>query len=156
MASKNKTENLGLNLWEGTDRPQRGDFNSDNMIVDTALGEHIANSELHLTQAEKARVTRPVQYQSYLGNGGAQATLSLSFTPSMVVVYCDSMPPCIYDSAKACTKVYSAAAVYGAGGSPGVAIEGSTLKFTQDTAAKNGFMNCLNESGKQYRVAIIR
>ncbi|MBQ4569586.1 MAG: hypothetical protein IJA62_06005 [Ruminococcus sp.] len=156
MASKNKTENLGLNLWEGTDRPQRGDFNSDNMILDEALGEHIASSQLHLTQAEKARVTRPVQYQSYLGNGEAQATLSLSFTPSMVVVYCDSVPPCIYDSTKGCTKVYSAVAVYGAGSSSGAAIEGSTLKFTQDTAAKNGAMSCLNESGKQYRVAIIR
>ncbi len=156
MASTNKTDNLGLNLWQGTDRPQRGDFNSDNMIVDTALGEHIANSDLHLTETEKARVKRPVQYYSYLGDGAAQASLSLSFTPSMVIVYCDGMPFCLYDSAKECTKVYSAVAGYGAGGSSGVAIEGSALKFTQDTAAKNGYMKCLNESGKQYRVAVIR
>ncbi len=156
MASKNKTENLGLNLWDGTDRPQRGDFNSDNMIVDTALGEHLANANLHLTATEKERVKRPVQYYSYLGNGQAQASLSLSFTPSMVVVYCEGMPFAVYDSAKGCTKVYGAVAVYGAGGTSGVTLEGSTVKSAQDTGAQNGFMNCLNESGKQYRIAVVR
>ncbi len=156
MASKNKTEKLGLNLWEGTDRPQRGDFNSDNMIVEEALGGHIANGDLHLSSAEKERVKRPVGTQSYLGSGEASLSLSLGTTPSVVVVYCDGMPMSIYDGSTACTKVYGGVAVYGAGGSMGIKIEGSTLKLSQDTSAKNGVMNCLNEKDRQYRVAVVK
>ena len=156
MASKNKTEHLGLNLWQGTDRPQRGDFNSDNMLVDGALGGHIANDTLHLTSAEKERVKRPVQFFSYLGNGSTEASVSLGFTPSVVVVYCEGMPMSVYDSEAACTKVYAAVAGYGAGSSAGVSIVGSTVKVVQDTSAQSGIMKCLNESSKQYKIAAVR
>lgn len=36
MPSSNKTS-LGLNLWSGTDKPKKNDFNADNQIIDTAL-----------------------------------------------------------------------------------------------------------------------
>ena len=36
MASTNKTE-LGLNLWDPTDAPEREDFNSDNEIIQEAI-----------------------------------------------------------------------------------------------------------------------
>lgn len=156
MASKNKTEKLGLNLWEGTDRPQRGDFNSDNMIVDEALGGHIANGDLHLSSTEKERVKRPVATQSYIGSGEATLSLSLGTTPSMVVVYCDAMPFSVYDGSGSCTKVYGGVAVYGAGGSAGIKIEGNTLKLSQDASAQNGVRNCLNEKDRQYRVAVVK
>jgi hypothetical protein len=35
MASTNKTTNRGLNQWEATDKPVRGDFNADNLINDS-------------------------------------------------------------------------------------------------------------------------
>ena len=34
MSSTNKTEKLGLNIWVGSDRSQRTDFNSDNQKID--------------------------------------------------------------------------------------------------------------------------
>lgn len=36
MPSSGKTS-IGLNLWSGTDTPQREDFNSDNIIITDAL-----------------------------------------------------------------------------------------------------------------------
>ena len=37
MPSANKTENYGLNQWQGNEYPKREDFNSDNLIIDTQL-----------------------------------------------------------------------------------------------------------------------
>ena len=156
MASTNKTENLGLNLWDGTDRPQRVDFNSDNMLIDEALGSHIDNTSLHLTETEKARVKRPVQNLSYMGSGESTATVTLPLVPSMVLVFCEGKPHSVYDSTKSCTKVYCGMAVYGAGATSGVTLEGGTLKVSQDSQAASGAMNCFNESGLQYKVIIIR
>lgn len=34
MASSNKTKNIGLNYWSGTDRAKRTDFNNDNKTID--------------------------------------------------------------------------------------------------------------------------
>ena len=45
MASTNKTEYLSLNAWVESDRPQRADFNSDNSIIDSALGAHLENDD---------------------------------------------------------------------------------------------------------------
>ncbi len=156
MASKNKTEMLGLNLWDGTDRPQRGDFNSDNILIDEALGAHLADETLHLTATEKERVRRPVQSFSYVGNGSAEGSVTLPVTPSVVIVYCDGMPRNVYDSANACTRVYGGVAVYGAGASAGICLEGNVVKLMQSTSPANGVMNCLNENGRQYKVVMIR
>lgn len=37
MPSLNKTSELGLNQWSGSDYPKRDDFNNDNLIVDNAI-----------------------------------------------------------------------------------------------------------------------
>ena len=37
MSSTNKTTNLKLNDWVGTDVPQREDFNADNQRIDKAI-----------------------------------------------------------------------------------------------------------------------
>ncbi|WMJ78514.1 MULTISPECIES: phage tail protein [unclassified Sedimentibacter] len=39
MPSEIKTENLGLNKWEGNEYPKRTDFVSDNEIIDEAIGK---------------------------------------------------------------------------------------------------------------------
>lgn len=156
MASKNKTQKLELNLWESTDRPQRADFNSDNLIIDEVLGAHIEDTECHLTSTEKSRVKKPVQVFGYQGNSNAEATLTFDSVPTGVIVYCDSAPVSYYDASAGCSKVYSAVVFYGAGGSSGAELSGKVLKVRQDSAPANGVMNCLNESGKQYKVIVIK
>lgn len=39
MPSTNKTPNIGLNQWEGADKPKRTDFNADNAILDKIISE---------------------------------------------------------------------------------------------------------------------
>ncbi len=39
MPSTNKTANLELNQWIGTDKPKMADFNADNSLIDAAIGD---------------------------------------------------------------------------------------------------------------------
>lgn len=156
MASKNKTSRLGLNQWEASDRPQRGDFNADNLIIDETLGGHVGSTGIHLTSAEKSRVSQPVKVLGYQGNGSAQQTMTLDSVPTGVIVYCDTKPTQYYDVQAGYEKVYSAFAFYGAGATAGVTQEGKVLTFKQDSAPVNGVCNCLNESGRQYKVIVIK
>ena len=59
MPSTNTTPNLGLNSWLSSDKPKRTDFVSDNTIIDTVLGTHISDSNLHLTSLQKDYVAEP-------------------------------------------------------------------------------------------------
>ncbi len=156
MASKNKSEKLGLNLWDESDRPQRADFNSDNMILDEALGGHIENDELHLTETEKARVVSPLVTAVYAGDGTGQRGISLPCRAEALVVFCTGMPGAVYDAEEKCTKIYSAFYANGAGTQAGVSVSGNTLTVTQQSSAEGGYAVCLNEAGKQYRVVILR
>ena len=156
MASKNKSEKLKLNLWAETDRPQRADFNSDNMIIDAALGEHLENDQLHLTAEEKARAAIPLASTAYQGNGEASRAVNLPVDALAVMVYCEGMPFAIYDKSVEALRNYSGFYMFGAGSSAGVSVQNKTLVVTQDTQSKGSVMNCFNESGKQYRVVVIK
>ncbi|MBQ2944273.1 MAG: hypothetical protein IJD93_06265 [Ruminococcus sp.] len=152
MPSANKTERLGLNLWQGSDRPQRNDFNSDNFIVEEVVGDHIENTEIHLSEAEKTRVRMPMVTVSFVGNGEARRTVALPSVVTTVIVFCDSMPCAVYDSTTLCTRNYAGFSMYGAGFSAGINFNSMSVTVSQDEEPENGFMNCLNESGKTYRV----
>ncbi len=86
MASTNKTANLGLNSWVGTDKPTRTDFVEDNAIIDSAVSTHTGNSSIHLTAEEKSRVSSPVSIRQYVGTGSAGLTISFDFAPKLVLV----------------------------------------------------------------------
>lgn len=156
MASKNKSTRLGLNLWDESDRPQRADFNSDNMILDEVLGGHVENEDMHLTEEEKSRVAAPLATVAYLGDGTAQRTISLPCRAEALVVFCTGMPFGVYDSALGTTKVYSAFYAEGAGAQAGVSLSGTSLTVKQQSSGENGFSVCLNETGRQYRVAVLK
>ena len=65
MSSSNKTENLGLNLWSGTDSPKMEDFNADNRKIDLAA---------------------PI-IGSYTGNGLAARDIELGFKASFGILF---------------------------------------------------------------------
>lgn len=156
MASTNKTEKLGLNLWAESDRPQRVDFNNDNMILEQVVGEHAENNSLHLTEGEKTRVSAPVGYTGYVGNGETSRAVTLPTNALAAVVYCVGMPSEVYDSAKGCVSNYKALAVFGAGAQRGVTLGGNTITVVQETEASEGARMCLNDQGRQYRVVFLR
>ena len=53
MPSTNSTEHLALNQWLGTDKPKMADFNADNLKLDAAMGNHLADAVSHLTENER-------------------------------------------------------------------------------------------------------
>lgn len=53
MGSTNKTGELELNQWIGSDVPKMEDFNKDNEIIDKILGEHIWDISKHVTAQQK-------------------------------------------------------------------------------------------------------
>ena len=52
MSSTNKTEELGLNQWVGTDVPKMEDFNNDNALIDKAISDHIWSASAHVTMEQ--------------------------------------------------------------------------------------------------------
>ncbi len=53
MGSTNKTGDLELNQWIGSDVPKMEDFNRDNEILDKTISEHIWNISKHVTAQQK-------------------------------------------------------------------------------------------------------
>lgn len=78
MSSTNKTEELGLNQWIGSDIPKMDDFNSDNAKIDKTVGEHIGDSSIHVTAQQKRVWSNPIGCLSYIGDGSSNRSLKLN------------------------------------------------------------------------------
>lgn len=87
MAASEKTEVLGLSLWAGTDKPRRADFVADNSALETLVGGHLQNADLHLDDARRARVDTPVEVRTYTGTGAVSRSLVFDFSPSAAIVF---------------------------------------------------------------------
>ncbi|MDR1354005.1 MAG: hypothetical protein LBJ38_00485 [Oscillospiraceae bacterium] len=85
MSSSEKTANLRLNQWKGPDRPERDDFNKDNLLIDEAVTsikrqlEAGANGELR---------AGGIRIGEYVGNGQLKRTIDLGFVPKWTFVFC--------------------------------------------------------------------
>lgn len=84
--SKQKSTVLGLCLWEGTDKPRRVDFVADNEAIESQLGGHIQNDNLHLNDTRRKRLDTPTEVRTYTGTGAASRTILFGFSPSAVIV----------------------------------------------------------------------
>ncbi|MBR5774367.1 MAG: hypothetical protein IKY44_05895 [Clostridia bacterium] len=157
MSSTNKTPNLGLNSWEGPDKPKRADFNYDNEVIDTILGSHLADDVRHITDEEREKFTEPYCIESYIGDGHSQRSFRLDFAPSFVIVYAHLTPLATYD--KTNDQVYAFA---GIGSmlycSAGVYLEGDKLTITDSVGVPtlSNFYPRLNTSGYRYQYIAFR
>ncbi|MBQ3264329.1 MAG: hypothetical protein IJH07_00995 [Ruminococcus sp.] len=154
MATSNYTPNLHLSAWLDSDRPKRADFVSDNSIIDTQLGGHIADSTIHVTSQEKAKLTEPFIFNVYSGTGESSRTISLSFQPKLVIVFKRGVP--FVTCSGSVNNVNAAVGCYGHGCSAGIGISSSGVVVTQDAAASDGVKVCLNESGAQYSIVAFK
>lgn len=146
MPSTNKTTNLNLNQWSQSDRPMRNDFNNDNSIVDSVLGGHVNDGDIHVTAQEKQYLKDPMAELMYSGDGTAQRTLTASEEFRFVVVFAKNKPFGFGG------KVYSAVGYLNIGCSAGLAISASGSGFT---VSQNDEVS-LNESGVEYRVVLFK
>ena len=152
MPTSNKTTNLGLNNWLETDKPKRIDFIENNEILDTTIGTHLADTTLHMTDADRKLLSTPFVIGTLVGTGDATYEHTLSFEPKLVIVFLKSYPPILYNSTSQYTVCSSGIAFQGSSSATfGMNLVGSalTLNQTQGTPS-NGFFVNLNKFGGQY------
>ena len=114
MASSEKTPNLGLSAWRGSDVPQREDFVQDNQILDSAISAlqqsggsgpggtgadprldiHMADQQIHLSQADRQALgaVEPPVIGSYTGDGHLVRAVILGFRPRFGILFADNRP----------------------------------------------------------------
>lgn len=152
MPSSNKTTNLNLNSWIGTDKPKREDFVNDNSILDTIIGTHLADTTLHFTAQDRTLLSAPFAVGVLGGTGEASYVHTLSFSPKYVFIFLRNNPFVKYDSTNGYNIYNCAAACYnGNGASLGISLSGNqlTLQQTQGTPSDGNFIN-LNKDFGQY------
>ncbi len=147
MPSTNRTPNLGLNSWIDSDRPKRIDFVSDNTIIDNYVGGHIADTDVHLTAAEKARATEPFRIMVLYGTGETSMSVNVGFNPAMVTVFRTGYPLGYYNG----TSFNVDSAVWTPrGASCGISVEGERVTLLNGSTGITRVTNNLNEENAQY------
>lgn len=147
MPSSDKTTNIGLNRWRGSDTPVRQDFVDDNEILDSVINNihrtlgsedgnadaritaHLADSAAHLTPADRNTLNaaaHPPVIGSYTGDGQVMQVISLGFRPQFGFVLAVGQP-LIEPGANGLFQVSRSALLTNQGGSRG--IEGTTTGF---------------------------
>ena len=149
MAASKKSTVLGLCLWEGTDKPRRVDFVADNEAIESQLGGHIQNDNLHLNDTRRKRLDTPTEVRTYTGTGAASRTILFGFSPSAVIVFAVDKP-----FSQATTGCIAA----GGQNSLGVTLSTAqvTVLQTQTAPTDGSGMASLNESGVTYAVLAFR
>lgn len=155
MASTSYTGLLGLCAWQGSDRPKRIDFVNDNAIIDKKLGEHLIDTNIHVTAEEKIRFANPYTVFSYAGDGAKTKTFELDDSYTFAVVFQKFYPSVVIDS-NSDTVVHFAIAGRVFGSSTGVTLTSNSLIVTQDSQATDGVKNNFNEAQGQYVAVLFR
>ena len=150
MASSQFTANLGLCSWLASDRPKRADFVSDNGIIDRVLGNHVNDTDAHMSQQEKEKALQPYTSVIYAGSGTASRSIEIGYRPGFAIVYKKNAPPIEYRSGV--TIVNCAVCCYGHGSTSGAGVNSSGVTVVQQSAAQDGVRVSLNEEDCQYAV----
>ena len=156
MPTTNKTPNLGLNNWVGTDKPKRSDFVEDNTLLDTVISSHLADKAAHLSAADRTVLEEPIATGTLGGNGLESSEFELPFAPRAVFVFACYRPMSEYDVNKKYTTINAAAATTSAN-TPGIAIGGNKVKLSQsqtEPQAGGYFLNMNQNSGLYLYVAL--
>ncbi len=153
MASTNKTPNLRLNNWLESDKPKRADFVADNSIIDSVLGSHISDTNLHLSLSEKERVSNPYTISLYYGTGENNYAYNFPFEPKMVIIFKTETP--VVTTVSNYPKVnYAVTTTRGSSG--GATLSGTTLTVKQTSTSQNGVLYNLNEEDAAYVIICFR
>lgn len=158
MPTSNKTTNLNLNSWLSTDKPKREDFVSDNNIIDSILGSHIANEVMHLSTSDRESLANPFYFEILGGTGDISYTHVLDIEPQFVFVYLKNKPLINYDCDNSCTICNYGIAVAKYGGTGGIRLDGSylTLNQSQVYPSEGGTYINLNSNEGQYICIALR
>lgn len=160
MAATNHSPNLGLSLWEKTDRPEWADFLQDNQKLEELAGGHIQNAALHLTTEEKEYLSHRAALVTYTGTGSGAASAVLPFLPRKLTVSAQGKPAMApredggWDVFSQVWLQGNGSEAYGTGGVQ-VAADTLTAQFSEGAFGdSSGFYHALNRSGVTYVVEI--
>ena len=157
MASSNKSEKLGLSLWEATDRPERLDFLKDNQILESKLGEHLANEFLHLTPEEKAGLGQSYWLDVSAGTGTTSRSVYLPTAPKFILTICTTCPPTMPREDGRLDMYWDYwyigddnKTTYSLGGTVFNAADTKILLYSRMSPNNSNLVMRMNESGKKY------
>lgn len=152
MASSSKTAKLQLNLWSSTDKPARIDFVRDNQNIESAVSTHTLNSNIHLSESDRSKLTAPYMTTYYSGNGESSKSIAIGFAPKVVIIFRKNSPQIKFNSSGV-PIVNGAMVIASNGNTGGAVINGTNVTVSQaSAAASNGLIYNLNENGGQYAV----
>lgn len=159
MSSSNKTANLGLNSWLGSDKPSRTDFNSDNEIIDSYFNNHTTDMEMHLSENDRARLEEPYYIGTYFGDGENRRTIDVdcSFEPTFGIIFCINYPMGI-DNYETKQHYNYAAFVSVRGGNLGASLSGKQINIIHSSidATIKSENSTLNTAGLTYCYILFR
>ncbi len=130
---------------------QSTDHNFPSFINKELLcGSHINNSDIHLSEQQKAYLDQPFVSSSYFGTGDASRSVSLGFRPSVVIVIGNQLPMMYVNHTSSWNRALAAVATE-RGGTLGVEItnNGFKVRSTEDDTVR-GCYPYLNELGTTY------
>lgn len=145
----NQKTSLGLNRWQGTDKPMRSDFVEDNETLDALLTEHFNDARAHLSAADRLLLGQCAAVGGYNGTGQASRTVTMPFAPKAVLVYQMDVPPTEYRGGY---YRINYAFVTQEGGTQAAELAGSalTVRQFQTTPAADSMAENLNQAGGGY------
>lgn len=158
MSSTNKTDNLHLNNWIGSDVPKMEDFNLDNSIIDRAFSQHTSSGDIHTSADEKEAWNSPYYVSSYFGNGEKNRNIQLNcgFTPKWGIVFAADGFAKLNDYANKASYNYFGIASP-SGSTAGISLNGNVLSVMQSTLAVFGSeYRSFNENGISYVYIMFR
>lgn len=161
MPSSNKTSNLNLNSWIGSDKPKRDDFVSDNQKIDSAYGSvqntlqtHCSNTELHVSANERERWNTQKSFSSFtfVGDGTPSRSIPLGVYPSMGFIFAVGKGVC--QPIFATSNLYVYAGFFSqAGNNKGISLDTNGIVVNYDLLADpDGYAHRFNEAGVTYVV----
>lgn len=157
MPSTNKTPQLGLNSWVDTDKPRREDFVQDNTILDTVISGHLSDMLLHLTEADRLKLSSGLVVGNRAGSGTEEASITLDFEPKLVFVFAKEKSPLDYSASGSYVVVNSGIATPW-GNTAGVVVSGNKVTFKQSKTnpEAGGTLLNLNKLYGQYVYLAVR
>lgn len=158
MSSTNKTDNLNLNNWIGSDVPKREDFNMDNSIIDSVLGEHINDGDIHVSDGDRSKWNSPYYMGTYVGNNSSSRTITIpcNFNPSWGIIFAVGLLPSLNDYENRAD--YNYLGIVSTNGSTiGTSLSGKQLTVSQSSVAVSNYeYRNYNESGTIYVYIMFR
>ncbi|MEI6578565.1 MAG: hypothetical protein WCN92_03780 [Eubacteriales bacterium] len=123
---------------------------------DLLCGSHIADSAIHVTQADKDLWNAPFSVGTYFGTDASTRTITVGFMPKLAAVFAMQYPATVADFASSGTFSYWGLAVDGYG-TQGIELTSTGFRLLQgDTYEAEGCLPKLNKAGMTYFYIAVR